>query len=325
MKTSLQFAETGKKIVMEEINELLKLEHEMNARFDSVCEKILSCTGKVIITGVGKSGHIGRKIAATFSSTGTPAFFLHPSEAGHGDCGTIAKNDILIAISYSGESEELKVILPLVKNLNVCLIAICGQPNSTLAKYADFFLSIAINAEACTLGLAPTSSTTKTLVLGDALAVSLLEARGFNKDDFARSHPSGKLGKRLTTRVIDIMHHSDELPRASENELISSAIIEMTNKGFGTVAVYRGNSENIIGIFTDGDLRRTFEKNIDIQTTSIKQVMITNFKTISENVLAIDALELLKKFKITSLFVVDSSNSINGILHIHDIIGSGIV
>ena len=265
MKVIEDFRTAGIKLIQQELEELHDLEHNLDEQFNIACQELLSCTGKIIVTGIGKSGHIGRKIAATLSSTGTPAYFVHPAEACHGDFGVITHEDKIIMISYSGEASEIITLLPMIKRLGITTISISGSANSTLGKQSDIFLNINVKSEACPLGLAPTSSTTKTLVLGDALAIAILSARGFSKRDFAFSHPGGKLGRRLLLTVDDIMHKDTKMPIVKSNYNIEETLIEMSTKGFGMAGIIDENSKKLIGIYTDGDLRRTLEKQQNLK------------------------------------------------------------
>ncbi|NNF41092.1 MAG: KpsF/GutQ family sugar-phosphate isomerase [Woeseiaceae bacterium] len=279
--------------------------------------------GRVVVTGMGKSGHVSNKIAATLASTGTPAFFMHPAEASHGDLGMITSQDLLLAVSLSGETREVVTILPVVKRMGARLLAMTGNPNSTIAQAADVHLDISVAEEACPLNLAPTASTTATLAMGDALAVALLKNRGFTAEDFARSHPSGSLGKRLLLRVSDIMRTGDRVPAVSADVTLRDALLEMTDKGLGMTAIV--NSENeILGIFTDGDLRRTLDAGADIRTTRIREVMQARCKTTSADVLAAEALHILEENKITSLLVAENKQLI-GALNIHDLFREGLM
>ncbi|MBT8091240.1 MAG: KpsF/GutQ family sugar-phosphate isomerase [Gammaproteobacteria bacterium] len=280
--------------------------------------------GRVVVTGMGKSGHVSNKIAATLASTGTPAFFMHPADASHGDVGMITGHDLLLAISYSGETGELITILPIVKRMGARLLAMTGNPKSTLARTADVHLDVSVSEEACPLNLAPTASTTATLAMGDALAVALLKNRGFTAEDFARSHPSGNLGKRLLLRVADVMHSGDRVPAVSADVTLRDALLEMTDKGLGMTAIVDANNK-VLGIYTDGDLRRTLDSGADVRTTIIRDVMHTNCKSISPDVLAAEALHLLEKNKITSLLVVDDSDTLVGALNIHDLFREGLM
>ncbi|MCO4810654.1 MAG: KpsF/GutQ family sugar-phosphate isomerase [Gammaproteobacteria bacterium] len=280
--------------------------------------------GRIVVTGMGKSGHVSNKIAATLASTGTPAFFMHPAEASHGDLGMITSQDLLLAISYSGETAEVVTILPVVKRMGARLVSMTGNPKSTMAQAADVHLDISVEEEACPLKLAPTASTTATLAMGDALAVALLEKRGFTAEDFARSHPSGSLGKRLLLRVSDIMRTGDRIPAVSAGVTLRDALLEMTDKGLGMTAVI-DDQNTILGIYTDGDLRRTLDAGSDIRTTTIREVMHPNCKTTSADVLAAEALHLLEENKITSLLVADADGKLVGALNIHDLFREGLM
>ncbi len=300
------------------------LKSRLNDDFVAACRLCMETTGRVVVTGMGKSGHVSNKIAATLASTGTPAFFMHPAEASHGDVGMITKHDLLLAISHSGETEEIITILPVVKRMGAKLLAMTGNPNSTMAKTADVHLDVSVAEEACPLNLAPTASTTATLAMGDALAVALLKNRGFTAEDFARSHPSGNLGKRLLLRVADVMHSGDRIPAVSADLTLRDALLEMTDKGLGMTAIVDAKNK-VMGIYTDGDLRRTLDTGADVRSTAIRDVMHTNCKTISPDLLAAEALHLLEEYKITSLLVVDESNTLVGALNIHDLFREGLM
>jgi arabinose-5-phosphate isomerase len=273
---------------------------------------------------MGKSGHIGGKIAATLASTGSPAFFVHPGEASHGDMGMITKKDAVLALSNSGETPEILTILPLIKRLDIPLISLTGNPKSTIAQRATINIDVSVEKEACPLGLAPTSSTTATLVMGDALAVALLEARGFTAEDFALSHPGGSLGRKLLLRIKDLMHTENRIPTVNTAALLTQALMEMTQKGFGMTAVV-DNSNKLIGIYTDGDLRRTLDAGLDIHKTNIEQVMTKNCKTITPCMLAAEALQIMQTYKITCLLVVEKDNTLIGVIHLHDLLRAGVV
>lgn len=292
--------------------------------FVAACQLCMNTPGRIVVTGMGKSGHVSNKIAATLASTGTPAFFMHPAEASHGDLGMITSQDLLLAISYSGETAEVVTILPVVKRMGAKLLSITGNPRSTMAQAADVHLDISVEEEACPLNLAPTASTTATLAMGDALAVALLKNRGFTAEDFARSHPSGTLGKRLLLRVSDVMRSGDRLPTVTDDVTLRDALLEMTDKGLGMTAIVDGNLK-ILGIYTDGDLRRTLDTGADIRTTLIRDVMHTNCKTTSADVLAAEALHILEENKITSLLVADEDKSLVGALNIHDLFREGLM
>ena len=306
-----------------EKNAVSELTQRIDPAFVSACQLCLACQGRIIVSGMGKSGHIARKIAATLASTGTPAFFVHPAEASHGDMGMITKRDVMLMISYSGNTDELVTLLPLVKRLGIPLIAMTGNPGSTLAKAAKSHLSVSVKQEACPLGLAPTASTTVTLVMGDALAVALLKARGFTEDDFALSHPGGALGRRLLLRVQDIMTTGSDIPSVKSGTLLTDALVEMTQKKLG-MTVILNQSENVIGIFTDGDIRRTLVDTTNIQKVAIDDVMGKHFKQIAPTLLAAEALKLMQDHKITSLIVMED-NKLVGILHMHQLLQAGVV
>ena len=300
------------------------LKARLNDDFVAACDLCMETPGRVVVTGMGKSGHVSNKIAATLASTGTPAFFMHPAEASHGDLGMITSQDLLIAISYSGETAEVVTILPVVKRMGARLLAITGNPRSTMAEAADVHLDISVAEEACPLNLAPTASTTATLAMGDALAVALLKKRGFTAEDFARSHPSGSLGKRLLLRVSDVMRTGDRVPAVSADVSLRDALLEMTDKGLGMTAIVDAD-RRILGIYTDGDLRRTLDAGADIRETIIRDVMHANCKTIGEDVLAAEALHVLEKNKITSLLVADDAGLLIGALNIHDLFREGLM
>jgi len=304
---------------------IIELTHKIDANFVDTCTALLGCEGRVVVAGMGKSGHIGRKIAATLASTGTPALFLHPAEASHGDMGMITSKDIFFALSYSGETQEILTILPLIKRLNIKIIAMTGAPNSTLAKCANSHLDISVTKEACPLGLAPTASTTAMLAMGDALSLAILEARGFTVDDFAKSHPGGQLGRRLLLKVKEIMHTDIAVPRVLEDASLIDALMEMTEKRLGfTTVVAPNDPDTIIGVFTDGDLRRTLNKGIDIHQVSIKSVMTTHYTSISEDLLAYEVIPIMEKLKILMLPVVNEQGKLVGALNMHDLFKAGI-
>ncbi|HET8848724.1 MAG TPA: KpsF/GutQ family sugar-phosphate isomerase [Marinobacter sp.] len=296
----------------------------INEDFTRACEVIMACKGRVVVTGMGKSGHIGNKIAATLASTGTPSFFVHPGEASHGDMGMITPQDVVIAISNSGNTSEVVTILPLIKRMGSPLISMTGNPESVLAREAVANLDVSVESEACPLGLAPTSSTTATLVMGDALAVALLEARGFSAEDFAFSHPGGSLGRRLLLRVSDIMHTGDQIPRVQESETLSGALLEMTRKGLGMTTVV-DPAGNLRGIFTDGDLRRSLDKSVDVHSTLIRDVMTRNGKTIEADHLAAEALNIMEEVKINALPVTDNRGKLVGAINMHDLLRAGVI
>jgi len=301
-----------------------RLKGRLDESFAAACQLCIDTPGRIVVTGMGKSGHVSNKIAATLASTGTPAFFMHPAEASHGDLGMITKNDLLLAISYSGETEEVVTILPIVKRLGARLISMTGNPKSTMAEAADAHLDISVSEEACPLNLAPTASTTATLAMGDALAVALLKKRGFTAEDFARSHPSGSLGKRLLLRVSDVMRSGDRIPAVTADVTLRDALLEMTDKGLGMTAIV-GADKRILGIYTDGDLRRTLDTGADVRSTIIRDVMHENCITASANVLAAEALRVLEENKITSLLVADEDGTLVGALNIHDLFREGLL
>jgi arabinose-5-phosphate isomerase len=300
------------------------LKSRLNDDFIAACDLCMETPGRVVVTGMGKSGHVSNKIAATLASTGTPAFFMHPAEASHGDLGMITSQDLLIAISYSGETAEVVTILPVVKRMGAKLVSMTGNPKSTLARIADVHLDVGVTEEACPLNLAPTASTTATLAMGDALAVALLKKRGFTAEDFARSHPSGSLGKRLLLRVSDVMRTGDRVPAVSPDVSLRDALLEMTDKGLGMTAIVDAD-RRILGIFTDGDLRRTLDAGADIRATIIRDVMHANCKTIDQDVLAAEALHVLEQNKITGLLVADEDRLLVGALNIHDLFREGLM
>ena len=301
-----------------------QLRNGLDEDFAAACKLIMATPGRVVVTGMGKSGHISGKIAATLASTGTPAFFMHPAEASHGDLGMITKHDLMLAVSYSGETEEVVTILPLVKRMGARLITMTGKPKSTLARAADVHLNVGVAEEACPLNLAPTASTTATLAMGDALAVALLKNRGFTAEDFALSHPSGSLGKRLLLRVSDVMRSDDDVPSVGPDVKLRDGLMEMTQKGLGMTAVVADDGK-ILGIFTDGDLRRALDAGADVHTTPMSDVMHTNCKTTTSKVLAAEAIHILEENKITSLLVADDSGTLVGALNIHDLFRAGIM
>ncbi len=321
--TELTHIDVGKRTVRMEYDAIKLLEDRIDDDFAKACELILAVQGRVIVTGMGKSGHIGRKIAATLASTGTPAFFVHPGEASHGDLGMITEKDLVIAISNSGKSTEIQALLPLFKRMAIPVISMTGSAKSPLAKAALINLDIAVETEACPLDLAPTSSTTVTLVMGDALAVALLEARGFTAEDFAFSHPGGALGRKLLLKVEDIMHKGSSIPVVNLQTPLSQALVEMTQKGLGITTVEDDNGE-LAGVFTDGDLRRHVDLKTDLSTATMASVMTANPKTVASNLLAAQALKLMEEKKITAVIVADESHKLVGILHLHDILRAGV-
>lgn len=318
------YIDSAKRTIEIERDAIADLIERIGEAFELACEKIRQCSGRVVVTGMGKSGHIANKIAATLASTGTPAFFVHPGEASHGDLGMITPQDVVLAISNSGNTSEIATILPLIKRMGAPLISMTGNPDSILAKQADINLDISIKQEACPLGLAPTSSTTVTLVMGDALAVALLEAKGFSAEDFAFSHPGGSLGRKLLLKVADIMHIGDRIPVVQSGTSLSEGLLEISAKGLGMTAVL-DNEQKLIGLFTDGDLRRAFDQRIDILHTTIDQVMTRNCKTIAADALAVEALNLMEQNKITGLLVADEQQQVIGVIHMHDLLRAGVI
>jgi arabinose-5-phosphate isomerase len=319
----IDFIESGLRTIKMEVEAVGLLSSRVDQQFSIACETILACQGRVIVTGMGKSGHIGNKIAATLASTGTPAFFVHPGEASHGDLGMITKTDVVIAISNSGNTNEIVTLLPLIARLGIPLISMTGDEQSQLAKAACANLDVSVTIEACPLNLAPTTSTTVTLVMGDALAIALLEARGFNAEDFAFSHPSGALGRKLLLRVKDIMHEGDQIPVVTADKTLQDALIEMTQKGLGMTTIMSDDAK-LVGIFTDGDLRRIIDLKVDFATTSVSDVMSADPKTIPQNMLAAEALTIMEKASITAL-IVEEKDHITGVLHLHDILRAGVI
>ncbi len=299
------------------------LESRLDERFAEACRACLACAGRVVVTGIGKSGHIARKIAATLASTGTPAFFLHPAEAGHGDIGTITRADVVLALSNSGETPELLLIVPHLKRLGVPLITMTGKPGSTLARVATLVLDVSVPEEACPLNLAPTASTTAALAMGDALAVALLAARGFTVQDFARSHPGGALGRRLLLRVEDVMRTGADLPRVAPDAPLGEGLLEMSRKGLGMTVIV-DSEDRVLGVFTDGDLRRALDRQIDVHTAVMRNVMTASCKTIGPRELAAAGIHLMEKHRITALPVVEAGRLV-GAFNVHDLLRAGVV
>jgi arabinose-5-phosphate isomerase len=318
------FITTARRVLDIEARTLTDLIATVDGSFSAACERLLACRGRVIVTGMGKSGHIGNKIAATLASTGTPSFFVHPAEASHGDLGMITSDDAVIALSNSGETAEVLTIIPVIKRKGAILIGMTGRPDSTLARLADVHLAVVAREEACPLNLAPTSSTTAALAMGDALAIALLEARGFTAEDFALSHPGGALGRRLLLTVDDVMHGGDRLPRVNDQALLSEALLEMTRKGLGMTTVIDPNGL-LVGIFTDGDLRRMLDRGIDVRTSGIAEVMSRQPVTIEPGHLAAEALKIMESRKINGLVVCDQNRRPLGALNMHDLLRAGVV
>ncbi len=320
----MNFCKLGLAVIETEAQAVFELTQRIDQRFEDACHLLLACKGRVVVTGMGKSGHIANKIAATLSSTGTPAFFMHPGEASHGDLGMITDQDTVLAISYSGFTNEIVTLLPLLKRLEVPLISFTGNSESTLAKVATINLDISVHQEACPLGLAPTTSTTVSLVMGDALAIALLQARGFSEKDFALSHPGGSLGRRLLLKIDELCHEGDALPVVSENVTLRDALIEVTKKKLGMTCVV--NEEGVLtGVYTDGDIRRTLTQQFDINTTRIADVMNKQCKTGVKGMLAAEALTYMQKFCITSLVILDEQLKPASVVHLHDLLRAGVV
>jgi arabinose-5-phosphate isomerase len=319
MSDTEQLIDRGRRVLRTEAEAVAALEHRLGEDFAAACRLLLACTGRIVVTGMGKSGHVGNKIAATLASTGSPSFFLHPAEAIHGDIGMITAGDVVLAISNSGETDELLTILPVIKRLDVPLIALTGNHGSTLSRYASVTLDISVPAEACPLNLAPTASTTATLAMGDALAIAVLEARGFTEEDFARSHPGGALGRRLLLHVEDVMRKGDDLPMVGPDTPLSAGLLEMSRKGLGMTTVV-DESRRVLGIFTDGDLRRTLDRQLDVHGTKMSAVMTVNCKVAQSRMLAAEAVHLMETHRITSLPVVDDERRLVGALNVHDLL-----
>ena len=314
----------GRAVISTEAEALENLLESINENFVQACLYILDCKGRVVVLGMGKSGHIGNKIAATLASTGSPAFFVHPGEASHGDLGMIKDDDVVLALSNSGETDEIITLLPVIKRLGVPLITLTGNTDSVLAKIASVNIDVGVEKEACPLGLAPTASTTAALAMGDALAIAILEARGFGAEDFAIAHPGGMLGRRLLLHVGDIMHTGEELPAVLEDTLLSETLLVMTQMGLGSAAIIdEGNY--VLGIFTDGDLRRALDNNIDVHKTRVDEVMTRNCKSISKDCLAAEALAIMEDSRINALPVVDAENKLIGLLNMHDLLRARVV
>lgn len=310
-------------VIKSEQEALERVIDHLDTQFDQAVDAIRDCSGHVIVTGMGKSSHIAKKIASTLSSTGTPAFFIHPSEANHGDMGAVTTSNVLLVISNSGETAELLELLHYSKEMGVVIIGMSAREQSYLAKIANFHLNIGTEREACFLGLAPTSSTTASLALGDALAMALLQERNFKAQDFAKRHPKGQLGKRLAVKVADLMHQKDELPLVSPNDSLKKTLIMMTEKRLG-LAVVVDQSRHVLGLFTDGDVRRALNQDLNIHQTPIQEIMTTHYIAISEDLLASRALQILKHYKISSLIICDLHQKLRGVLHLHDLLASGI-
>ena len=324
MSQSSDLIQSAQRTIRLELEAVEGLLTHIDADFVRACEMILASKGRVVVVGMGKSGHVGNKIAATLASTGTTAFFVHPAEASHGDMGMITREDIILALSNSGTTAEIVTLLPLIKRLGIKLISVTGNPNSTLAKAAEVNLNVHVDHEACPLNLAPTSSTTAALVMGDALAVALLDARGFTAEDFAFSHPGGALGRRLLLKVENVMHSGDELPKVVRGTSLKEALMEMTHKSLGMTVIVEEDGR-LAGIFTDGDLRRTLDREIDIRNATIDSVMTPHGKTARAEMLAAEALKIMEDHKISALVVVDKENRPVGALNMHDLLRAGVM
>lgn len=324
-RPAFDYAASGRRVFAVEARALEAVAARIDGAFSAACALLLACRGRVVCIGMGKSGHIARKIAATFASTGTPAFYVHPGEAGHGDLGMVTDADVVLALSNSGETDEVLMLLPVLKRQGNALVAMTGRPGSTLAREADVHLDVSVPAEACPLDLAPTASTTAALALGDALAVALLEARGFTADDFARSHPAGALGRRLLLHITDVMHAGHEVPRVHAGATLSEALVEMSRKRLGMTSVVDAEGR-LLGLFTDGDLRRTLDDaRVDLRTTPISAVMTRTPKTIGSDALAAEAAQLMEAHKINALLVLDDERRVVGALNIHDLLRARVV
>jgi arabinose-5-phosphate isomerase len=315
----------GRKVLSIEQQAIGDMASRLDAGFASACRLLLACTGRVVCTGMGKSGHIANKIAATLASTGTPSFFVHPGEASHGDLGMILDTDVVLALSNSGESDEINMIMPVLKRQGNVIISMTGKPQSRLAQFSDVHLDVSVSEEACPLGLAPTSSTTASLALGDALAVALLEARGFSSEDFARSHPAGSLGRRLLVRIEDLMHQGEDLPTVPATASVTDALLEMSQKRLGMTAIV-DEHQQLLGVFTDGDLRRAVNKGpVNLNEVSVSELMAKNPKTVQAGHLAVEAAHLLERYQINGLLVVDEQQRLVGALNIHDLLRARVV
>jgi arabinose-5-phosphate isomerase len=323
-RPATDFGAIARRVLRIEAEAIAELAPRIDGAFTRACQLVLECRGRVVVTGMGKSGHVAGKIAATLASTGTPAFFVHPGEASHGDLGMITANDLVIAISNSGETAEIITILPLLKRLGVHLITMTGNTRSTLAEAASAVLDVAVREEACPLNLAPTASTTATLAMGDALAVALLDSRGFTAEDFARAHPGGRLGRKLLLRVEDVMHSGSGVPCVGAETRLAEGLLEMTRKGLGMTTVV-DEAGRLLGVFTDGDLRRALDRALDVHRVQMKDVMTAGCKTIGPGALAAEAVRLLQQFKITALPVVDERDVVIGALNVHDLFRAGVM
>lgn len=322
--TSTDYLASARHTLKLEIEALQEILAQLDQDFIAACELILNCQGRIIVTGMGKSGHIGHKIAATLASTGTPSFFMHPGEASHGDLGMVTRSDLVLALSNSGETHEVTSLLPLLKRLGIPIVGLTGAPQSTLAQEANVHLNASVSREACPLNLAPTSSTTAALALGDALAIALLEARGFGADDFAMSHPGGSLGRKLLLRVSDIMHSEEALPAVLNTANLREALLEMTEKGLGFTCII-DDQQKLLGVYTDGDLRRTLDQELDLRDLKVADVMTKGSKKILADALAAEAVLLMEENKISALPVVDAQQRVIGALNMHDLLKAGVI
>ena len=322
--TDAELVELGRRALTIEADAVAVLARRVGAEFAGACRLALACRGRVVVTGMGKSGHVAGKIAATLASTGTPAFFLHPAEAVHGDIGMITREDLAFALSNSGETSEILALVPVLKRLGVPLIALTGNAASALARAADVHIDVSVPAEACPLNLAPTASTTATLAMGDAIAVALLRLRGFTEEDFARSHPGGSLGRRLLLHVEDVMHTGDGVPSVGPDETVSAGLLEMSKKGLGMTAVTDAGGA-LLGVFTDGDLRRALDRRVDVHGTPMRAVMTVNCRAIGPRELAAEAVLLMERHRITALVVVDAARRVVGALNVHDLLRAGVM
>lgn len=320
----VDYRASARRVLDIESKAVAELQQYLNEQFQQACELMFSCQGRIVVIGMGKSGHVGNKIAATLASTGTPAFFVHPGEASHGDLGMITSQDVVLALSNSGETDEVLKLIPVLKRLGISLIAMTGNAQSNLARLADIHVQVSVAQEACPLGLAPTASTTAALAMGDALAVALLEARGFSADDFALSHPGGSLGRRLLLRINDIMHKDQQIPLVTEDASLPQALLEISKKGLGMTGIVSA-SGTLAGIFTDGDLRRVLDQRVDIHQTTIASVMTKNCITVQAHLLAAEALQIMEKRKINALMVVDAQHRPVGALNMHDLLKAGVI
>ncbi|NQD39028.1 KpsF/GutQ family sugar-phosphate isomerase [Permianibacter sp. IMCC34836] len=324
MPNRTDFLALGRAVLEIEAEAVQRLRERLDDSFAEACSLLLACKGRTVVLGMGKSGHVGGKIAATLASTGTPAFFVHPGEASHGDLGMITGQDVVLALSNSGETDEILMLLPVIKRRGVPLVALTGRPGSTLAKAADVHLNVSVDKEACPLGLAPTASTTAALAMGDALAVALLEARGFTAEDFALSHPAGALGRRLLLHVEQMMHTGNDIPKVGPDATVSAALLEMSRKRLGMTTIVDAD-DKLLGIFTDGDLRRTLAKSLDFNATPIKAVMTPGGRSTKATVLAAEAMRLMEQHSINQLVVLDDHGRVVGALNMHDLLKAGVV